>query len=281
MHKSGDNVKMTHSVKRRLHFWYGICLSVLTAVVAILFISQAADIYFSGQGYSRELVVERCTAIAAPFWIWVAAVVVGGVLWMIYPAEKKKLKRLPDERADVERLVKIAGRNDDNPEYAQACAAVQREGKIRRIVWLSCFAVCIICAGVALYFIFNLGAYPSDPNEAVLGNETYLGLVKSVLPCAAIAFAACCGAVIFDTISARQILPQAKKMLALGGRAAAESTHTGKIEAVLQSPITLLVVRIALIAAAIVLIILGTLNGGMNDVLRKAIMICTECIGMG
>lgn len=266
---------MTPSATRRLHFWYTICLSVLTAVVAILFISQAADIYFSGEGYSRELVLERFAMIAAPFWIWVAAIVAGGVIWMIYPAEKKKLKRLPDERADVERLTTMAALREGDPEYDAARAAVERESKIRRIVWLSCFAACLICAGVALYFVFNLKAYPSDPNTAVLN------LVKSVLPCAATAFAACCGATIFDAISARKIAPQAKKMLALGGRAEPVSAPAGKLAAIIQSPVTLLAVRTIILAAAVVMIILGTMNGGAQDVLIKAVLICNECIGLG
>ena len=39
--------------------------------------------------------------------------------------------------------------------------------------------------------------------------------------------------------------------------------------------------RAALLAAAAALILLGILNGGLNDVLVKAINICTECIGLG
>ncbi len=39
--------------------------------------------------------------------------------------------------------------------------------------------------------------------------------------------------------------------------------------------------RIALLAVAIVFIVLGVRNGGMRDVLQKAIRICTECIGLG
>ena len=41
------------------------------------------------------------------------------------------------------------------------------------------------------------------------------------------------------------------------------------------------VIRIVLFAAATLLIVLGIANGGMRDVLIKAIMICTECIGLG
>lgn len=266
---------MTVDVKRRLHFWYGICLSVLTVVVGILFISQAADIYYSGLGYSRELVIERCTAIAAPFWIWIIAIIAGGIIWIIYPEDKKKLKRLPDERGDVERLLNLAAKQSDSPEYVQAAAAVAREKKVRRIVWISCMAICLVCAGVSLYFLFNLSAYPSDPNEAVLN------LVRSVLPCAAVAFAATCGATIFDGVSAKKILPQAKIMLAKGGRAQAADCGNGKIAAVLQSPITLWCVRGAIFVIAVVFIVIGVFNGGMADVLGKAINICTECIGLG
>ncbi len=39
--------------------------------------------------------------------------------------------------------------------------------------------------------------------------------------------------------------------------------------------------RIALYAAAALLTILGVMNGGLRDVLVKAINICTECIGLG
>lgn len=39
--------------------------------------------------------------------------------------------------------------------------------------------------------------------------------------------------------------------------------------------------RAALYTAAVMLIAAGILNGGMRDVLVKAINICTECIGLG
>ncbi len=39
--------------------------------------------------------------------------------------------------------------------------------------------------------------------------------------------------------------------------------------------------RGALYLAAAALVILGILNGGLRDVLAKAVKICTECIGLG
>lgn len=37
----------------------------------------------------------------------------------------------------------------------------------------------------------------------------------------------------------------------------------------------------ALLVAAVLLILLGVLNGGAQDVLTKAVKICSECIGLG
>ena len=42
-----------------------------------------------------------------------------------------------------------------------------------------------------------------------------------------------------------------------------------------------IVTKLVVACLAITFIILGVLNGGMGDVLTKAINICTECIGMG
>ena len=40
-------------------------------------------------------------------------------------------------------------------------------------------------------------------------------------------------------------------------------------------------VRALLAAAALALIVLGVCNGGLRDVLGKAVKICSECIGLG
>ena len=267
---------MTPEVRRRLHFWYGIFMSALTAVVAILFISQAADIYYSGHEFTRELVAERCAAIAAPFWIWIAAIIIGGAVLSIYPLEKKKLKRLPDARGDVNRLTRLtAADKSEDSEFFELANQVHSENKRTRIIWYACLLICAVCAGIILGFAFNFEAYPSDPNEAVLR------LVAVVMPCCAAAFIICCGVTIYDAVSARKILPKAKRMLALGGRAPKENSNQNTAQRVLSSPITLLVARVVVFALAVAFIIWGVLNGSMYDVFAKAIKICTECIGLG
>lgn len=42
-----------------------------------------------------------------------------------------------------------------------------------------------------------------------------------------------------------------------------------------------MILRIVILIIAVVLIIMGVCNGGMDDVLAKGASICTECIGLG
>ncbi len=41
------------------------------------------------------------------------------------------------------------------------------------------------------------------------------------------------------------------------------------------------ILRTAVLTAAVILIVLGILNGGLEDVLAKGATICTECVGLG
>ena len=65
-----------------------------------------------------------------------------------------------------------------------------------------------------------------------------------------------------------------KKVIASGNVTAASITESKKSK-------TLIIVRCSLLVLAVCLMIAGILNGGMKDVLDKAVAICTECIGLG
>ena len=74
--------------------------------------------------------------------------------------------------------------------------------------------------------------------------------------------------------------------LATGGAAPARGGASrvklvpGRMTGTAQTP-RVRAIRRALLALALLLIALGIFNGGLNDVLVKAVNICTECIGLG
>lgn len=69
-----------------------------------------------------------------------------------------------------------------------------------------------------------------------------------------------------------------------GGKAPVRRPKIAPLPGPMSSPTEtrpLRLFRAALFAAALTLIALGVLNGGLSDVLIKAVHICTECIGLG
>lgn len=82
---------MTGKTRDRLWLGYGIFLSVLTVAVGVLFIAQAADIYFGGGTYTRQIVAEHLRKIAPSSrqWIWVFSFSPSTlVIWKLSTASK-------------------------------------------------------------------------------------------------------------------------------------------------------------------------------------------------
>ena len=83
---------------------YGIIFGAFTLVVGALFIWQVLDVYITGtaegfQGahpFSRERVLEALSKIDLFFWLWIAGIIVGFVLWEVFPVKEKPRKICPD-----------------------------------------------------------------------------------------------------------------------------------------------------------------------------------------
>ena len=99
------------------------------------------------------------------------------------------------------------------------------------------------------------------------------------LGCALIALFFCGAVRLLSDISAERAVVYAKALMLLPAPAA-EKKPVGKQSRAIPR-YAMFVCQAILIVVAIVMIVIGVLNGGMNDVLQKAIKICTECIGLG
>ena len=89
-----------------------------------------------------------------------------------------------------------------------------------------------------------------------------------------------CGTVrLLSDISAERAVVYAKAIMLLPAPAA-EKKPTGTQKKELPNS-AIFVAQVILIVLAAVMIVAGIFNGSANDVLQKAIRICTECIGLG
>ena len=236
-----------------------------TLLVAALLIAQCADIYFTGTApsnltetgvyihpiYSREIVGERFSRIAWAVWLWLALLI--AVLVTRQPAVKAVLKP-----PVANQLALLQKRAETTPEMA-------REQKKRKTVFVICAAVCAVCAVQVWLYMANLTHFASRDLEPVIG-----AMLIHVVPWVVVAFACI---MTFEQLNDKSMLIEIEE----AKKAPKRQPEPAKAQNMKARNIA----RAALYAAAVAMLVAGVLNGGMRDVLVKAVNICTECIGLG
>ena len=263
----------------RIRRIYSIAVGASVVALGIAFICVAADIYYSGRGtgvvYTRDIAASRLTALAIPFVILIGLIVCG----VIFPLYDVKAKRAPEDGLKLLLAKKPTG--GEGEEYEAANARYVKLAKIRLIVWCCALGLTLGCIIAELVYLLNTSHFTSDNITAEI-----FAMVKNVLPWVAASFAVLIAAAVANGILARKQLAELKTLIKTGnkqpqGEKYGTQSRLARIISVLSSDIALWVVRGVVLVVAVTFIILGALNGGANDVLVKAINICTECIGLG
>ena len=240
-----------------------ILLTAAILAVCLLLCFQAADIYavgnrpenFSAPGvrieqvYTRAGVAARLAALAPAFWALAILAAAGLILQAAVGSREKTVPlRHPEDT-----LRRLRAQLSTLPEEALA------EERKRRNVCLAAGAATAVGLGFSLFYLLNGRNFAS------------LDLEATVAPWAALGLAAWSGAVVYCGRSLEREIALVKALPRDQKAPAAEGKKKNG----------LLYLRLVLGAAGIVLVALGAANGGLRDVLVKAINICTECIGLG
>lgn len=265
---------------------YGICLSVLTVAVAALFIIQIWRLFRAETDtpYTVESVSLHFSQIALPFWLWIAAIVGGGVLSYAFPETAEQPKAFVETHILLNRL---KGRL---PENEGGMVALKRENTLRKAVWGTCAALCAASAVIALAYLFD-GDYVVKAQTEFFQSHAEAEKLIKIFPWVLASLCACAGALLYQSYSLKKELSMVKRALAesakRGEKPVKRETKSTALEKLanklsfLGKEKSVLVIRLVLAAAGIALFVVGIFNGGMADVLTKAINICTQCIGLG
>lgn len=247
-----------------------LVLAAATAAVCLLLCWQVIDIYLTGNSpdnfsapgvridpvYSREIVASRLEAIAPALFVYLGLVAAGLVLQSIAGGKPRLRAALLAE----EKLRALRSRASEIPPAAEA---EQRRRRTTRLTAAAVIAVCAVLAGI----------YLLDPeNFASLDLEMVVG--RMVLHVAPWVFLALTAAAAASVLNGQSILREMDVLRSVPQKKPESAAPVRKRDMVPA-------LRIALYAAAVVLIVLGVMNGGLWDVLVKAVNICTECIGLG
>ena len=269
-------------------FWlvYGIFLSVFTAVVGVLFIVQVWRIFNAGGkgGYTVPVISARFSEIAVPVYLWILAVLVGGVLSYVFPKAERKPKAYVETQIQLERLYKRVDGATELPE-------VKKSQNFRLVLRIACLVLCLFSTVMGLNVLLNTSYTPKLTGEFFVGHNAVVDRLIFMLPWALGAGIAGWLTVILSEKSRMQevtflketLVQQVKDQKTPSQKNSTESCeeHSCKMCAFFRSAKFLLGIRIALAVIAVVLCVVGVFNGGMDDILKKAINICTQCIGLG
>ena len=250
----------------------GRVITIATTVCLILLgigiIVCCAHLYFTGGNtpYSRESVGQYLLILAVP-----AVVAIGLSIWgAIYSSVKGEDCDESTKRTQVELLESFSARYDLSSFDEETQAIIRAERK-RRLTF-KCIAYAFSAAVFASVLVYIIGC--ADFTVETL-NDDVVAALAIVLPFSAIALGIHVPRVYIAESSARVELEAMKAYIKEhGAPKKAEAPEVKKFD--YEN-----LVKYALLGVSVVLIVLGIINGGMADVLNKAVKICTECIGLG
>ncbi len=261
----------TASLVRRIAAWV---LAATSLLCAIAFSIACVQIYRSGdRPFTPESIGEAWKTCAIFFYLTIALALGTGMLHLLYPAPARKQKGVifPELR-----LGKVKARLA-RKQYSDALILPLTKHEVYlRSMRITAAAICMLSAAYPLVYLNNLNNFTSIDAQL---NKQVLDAVIPSLCFAAAALGYCYAVRLLADISTERAIVYAKAIMLLPAPAA-EKKPSGKQEKGLPA-YTTFVLRAVLLVAAVGMILAGILNGSANDVLQKAIKICTECIGLG
>ena len=254
----------------------------MLALIGVLFIVSCYSIYKSGSDpFTRKSIGEAFARIAVPVYLTLALVVIGGAIDVIMPREAKKLTGIRSPKTQVS---KLAQRVDVTSAPEELAAKITKERGLRSLLTKIRLSLFVLSATLPLIYLLNPDNFPAvsgQYNSEILHGMLFYLVCLIPLTAFEIAW------VIVSDASYLRENEALKASLKAGAQKDGDSeelkTRFATVKEYLkenEKPIKL-GVRIAVLGCAALFIVLGIFNGGMADVLNKAINICTECIGLG
>ena len=264
-------MKLSERAKKIIRLVLPIATLVMLSVSAVLFVISSISINATGTSpYTYESIGAAFRRIAIPVYITLALTVISAVvLTFVIPDEKKRATAPKDA---LHRLNLLYRSRDLATADETAVSSVMAQRKLRfafRLANLVCLVLGIAAAlviGITNRSLYLDGVTSHDLTQSVVN------VVVLVLICLAPAVLVAVARIFIDRASAMREYAIVEAL---------PRTRVEKDEKKEAKFPVLLTVRISVIVLAVVFIILGIFNGGMEDVVQKAIKICTECIGLG
>lgn len=241
--------------KKYIHRIYSIVLSIASVIAGICLIAACIQINSAGdRPFSTEAVQVAFHSIAIPVYLCVALVIGGFILDGFFPIPKEKKISLKQDSAILEKLYQNADPTLQNNKLRYKRHLM---GRIS-LLWL--------VIGSVLFLLYALD-----------GSNFSVETISSAMAKASVWLAVCMaipfGSAVFTAYYAKASIQKEIAMLKNAGVTPVRSS--------VPAGRNLTWIRWAILCIGAICVIVGFVNGGTEDVLTKAVNICTECVGLG
>ena len=257
----------------KIEFFFSLILSVLIVALTVIFIDSAVTIYFGGGAspYSREAVALHLTKVAPLSFTTVILAAIAGIISLF--TKKKKTATLPIRPRIAVKLLERTIKTKMSDAYLLAKA---KEAKFRKRLLLVFSSLGTVVGAVSLFFILDPARYTVENlNTDIAYSVVIAGIAVLIILVLVYVYS------YFSSRSYARAANAAKENLREINRDPQSPDEQKPDNKSLYNRRTMLIVRCTCFIFAALFITLGIFNGGMADVLGKAVRICTECIGLG
>ncbi len=248
---------------KTVHLIYSCVVTLLIIALAIMLMVSCWEIYRSGDHpYTRASIGQQLQKLSVLLWATGGAILGGWILNLILPLERGKTTAIRDDYVTMQKLAHKAGISDSS--------AIRREQTLRTILPI---ATALVYIGLMIYptiYLFNRSNFSGVNPTAEIQKAALI-----VLPPAVIGLVLCFLCSLLMRSSIRRQSDAYKQIIASG------LGHAISVSPKAEHKVSLITIRCAVFVIAGVFIVLGIFNGSAEDVLTKAVKICTECIGLG
>ena len=238
---------------------------MLTGVALII---CACHLFFTGgdNPYTRESVGKYLSYLIIPASVTLI-LIIGGFVYSVLTKEKSGAA---PQRRELEMLESYSKRFEVDALDVEIKQAVLKERGFRRTANIILYTASAVFAAFAIVYVLFIADYSSDDRTT--------DILKSLSVTLPVVVAALCAQI------ARELLCESsagRERAQLLSAVKAGYNPSAPVSEPKENNTTNNIVKYTLLGVAILLVVLGVFNGGMSDVLEKAIKICTECIGLG
>lgn len=262
---------------KRFKSIYSILLSVVVILIGALFIYHLLNIYLTGindiQIYTKEKVVAHLINMIIPLVILVILIILGEVFYKIIEVKNPNFKNSSIEF--VKGYLKEIDLKNYSNDVEKEINEIKNYEKKRYIGLLIALLPCIATCVIGFIYLLDLNNFNrADPNGSIIKMALYF------IPLLLIFFLSLIGYSYYEEAISKIELKYILKVVAYNRKhKIVKNSKKTKFYKIVENKVNIL--RLVVLVTSITFIVVGLINGENQDVLKKAIMICTECIGLG